>query len=433
MNLRMILEELETLPKGYISQKRIKGKYYYYYQYPYLSKLISKYIKYNQVEELKNKLDRRKLLEKRLALYKRQKPFTLSVSANKLTGTLMNGIHRVALFNNGKLVKYFNKNIAPIYIKRTENLEHFLETRTLDLTRSNARFLLKQLEIYNKEQYISLYSYAATIQDQFWFKPLHSKVTYKDIRFDNDIYADIALEGKILNINKLGSSTPELTTIGSYEKCWRLIDNKWYLYKKENDDELYSEYFVYLLADKLKINVAKYELDGKYIRSLNFATKYNFEPIYSLAGDNEDYVFVFNILLKINKEIAKDYIKLIWFDTIVYNVDRHNHNYGVFTDRRTGNIISLAPNFDNNMALLSYNKTLSQDPAKDSMVTRFINFVNKNNDVKELTRTIIFPVINEKMVDEVLNKAPKRKENDQIKKFILDRYCFIKSKLYKIS
>ncbi len=40
-------------------------------------------------------------------------------------------------------------------------------------------------------------------------------------------------------------------------------------------------------------------------------------------------------------------------DALVFNVDRHTQNYGLLRSRETGEILSMAPNFDNNMALIS--------------------------------------------------------------------------------
>jgi len=432
MDIRYIVNRLNELPKGYISKKRIKGNNYYYFQYVYINKLISKYIKSYELDEYKSKIKERKVLEKQLLCYRRQKPFTLSVSANTLTGYLMSENLKIAEFKNGKLIKFINKKLAPLYIQRTKDIESYLESRTIDLTRPNARLLLKQLGILNKDKYISLYSYGATIQDHYWFKPLHSKKTYKDIVFTNDLYADIALEGKLLQVNNINSSSPELTNIGSYEKCWRLINDKWYLYKKGKDEEIFAEYFTYCLAKNLKMNIAKYEIDNEYIRSLNFADKYNFEPMFSLANDNEDNYYIFKILLNINKQLAIDYIKLYWFDTIVYNVDRHNQNYGLLRDRKTGDIISLAPNFDNNMSLYGYFNGVDNNHLESESIKPFIKFIN-NKDVYDVFKNIKLPIINEEILDKTLKECPKRIDENKLKKFILDRYLYINHKIKPLS
>ena len=44
---------------------------------------------------------------------------------------------------------------------------------------------------------------------------------------------------------------------------------------------------------------------------------------------------------------------MIFLDTIVANPDRHTNNFGLLRDTNTGMLMSLAPNFDNNMALIA--------------------------------------------------------------------------------
>ncbi len=95
------------------------------------------------------------------------------------------------------------------------------------------------------------------------------------------------------------------------------------MYKNEN--ERFSEYFCYCLAKRLGIETVTYEIVGNYIRTKNFVTdKVNFEPMSSLMGEENGYNEVFNKLFSMSKALAKQYLKLIYFDTLVFNVDRHN-------------------------------------------------------------------------------------------------------------
>ena len=56
-------EALAELPKGTISEKRVKGNTYYYLKYRDGKKVISKYIGKGDTEELKNQIDRRRHIE----------------------------------------------------------------------------------------------------------------------------------------------------------------------------------------------------------------------------------------------------------------------------------------------------------------------------------------------------------------------------------
>jgi len=425
MDIKSIIEQLNLLPKGYISKKVIKGKEYYYLQYLEGGKIVSEYIRRTDLSRIKEQIEKRKELERLLKKFKNNHVFSLSGNSKSLTGYLMNEDNICAKFKNGSLV-YIDENTAPLYIKRTRDIASYLSSRILDLSRPNARILLKQLGIdEKKEEYIALYAHGATIQDHYWFKALGSSKKYNDIRFDSDFFADIALKGKIMQLKGLGSPSPEFTNIGSFEKCWRKIDGEWWLYKAGKEDEIFSEYFVYKLAKSLNLPVAEYELDGEYIRSLNFADKYNFEPMFALAADNENYDFIFQLLFEIDKEIAKQYILLLWFDTIVYNLDRHNQNYGVMRDRTSGKIISLSPNFDNNLALLAYNKTLDQLPEKEQFMNSFIKFVERNFEAKKLYIEIQFPLLTKDIIEKILDEIPIKKDKEKIASFIINRFKYL--------
>ena len=62
------------------------------------------------------------------------------------------------------------------------------------------------------------------------------------------------------------------------------------MYKSGNDNELFSELFIYKLGSYLGFDMAYYELDEGYIRTKDFTEcgKYNFESAESLVGDDED-------------------------------------------------------------------------------------------------------------------------------------------------
>ena len=201
------------------------------------------------------------------------------------------------------------------------------------------------------------------------------------------------------------------------------------MYKSETKEEVYSELIASKISNLLNIPTALYEIDGEYIRTKNFAYKNNFEPLSSLAGDDDSYEHVFSLLMSINRELVKQYLKISYFDALVNNVDRHNENLGFMRNKKTGKIISLAPNFDLNMSLFSRNKLLSK--TKDGFISYFIKFVESNNQVKEIFKELDIPKLNEKDVDGVLSKYDLTMWNIDIKGYlsyreeILRRVCNI--------
>lgn len=55
--------ELESLPKGYISEKKISNKTYYYLQHRENKKIVSEYIKADEVAQMRRLVAYRKMLE----------------------------------------------------------------------------------------------------------------------------------------------------------------------------------------------------------------------------------------------------------------------------------------------------------------------------------------------------------------------------------
>ena len=421
--------ELKTLPRGNVYIKKINGNEYFYHQYFINGARVGSIVSKDKVDELKAKIEYRKQIEKQIKLIKsRQKNIILSKNAKDLTGSVMSGNTLVATFEQGTLT-YINEKLAPLVIKRTHRMEEFLKLRVIDMSRTNARILKRILNIHVDDDYkAALYSYALSVNDNYWFKPKHSKLKYNELKFRDDSYFDAALKGDTTVSRFINQLTPEITTRGSFEKGWKYINGEWWLYKSGNPNQIFAELYSYHFAKLIGIETAIYEYDDGYIRSKNFATKYNFEPIASLLGDNDDNKVIFDELYKINKEIAKDYLKLIAFDAIVFNVDRHNENVGLLRDRRTGKIVSLAPNFDNNMAFYSNSEVTLNMPQKDNMIKLFANFLKDNDLAMELYKGISFPEITIEDLRDILNKVEIKINNEEeVIATLLARYKYLKS------
>lgn len=427
--LSELISELKTLPSGNVYKKTINGKEYYYHQYFINGARVGSIVYKDNVDELKHKIEYRKQIEKQIKLIKsKQKNIVLSKNAKDLTGSVMSGNTVVATFEQGTL-SYINEKLAPLVIKRTHRMEEFLNLRVIDMSRTNARILKRILNIHVDEDYkAALYSYALSVSDNYWFKPKHSKLKYNELKFKDDSYFDAALKGDTTYSKFVNQLTPEITTTGSFEKGWKYINGEWWLYKSGKPNQIFAELYCYHFAKLIGIDTAIYEYDDGYIRSKNFATRYNFEPMASLLGDNDDNNVVFDELYKINKDIAKDYLKLIALDAVVFNVDRHNENVGILRDRRNGKIVSLAPNFDNNMAFYS-NTGISLDmPQKDNMIKTFVNFLKNNEIAKELYEEIIFPDITIKDLQCIVSKVEiKINNSDEVIVILLERYNYVKS------
>lgn len=331
----------------------------------------------------------------------------------------------VAKWENDELT-VINENLLPMYLKRVHNANMWLETRAIDTHRANSRLLKKALRLKEKDDVSTvLYVNGATITDNYWIKPLDSELTYKDIKFSDDYFARLALKGTYDSFNKAANSkhsrTPELTNIGSYEKCWRLIDGQWWMFKSANHDEMFSELFIYKLGQALGMNMAVYERGDKCVKSLDFtdSASVNFEPAAAFMGDNEDYADVVEKLKEICPQAMADYVKMIFLDTVVANPDRHTANFGLLRDTKTGELIGLAPIFDHNMALIS--RGYPKAPTKNDLLIKLFNeFLDTNPEYKEY-----IPTLTEQTVRKVIADLHMKVRTNDIVELVMGRYEMI--------
>ena len=345
-----------------------------------------------------------------------------------ITGELMSEDKVIATVKNGVITGCDN-TLLPLYLKRTRDLDGWLASRAIDTHRTNSRLLKKALRLHTADDaQIALAVNAATITDRYWFRPEGSNATYEDIRFKENYFDSLALRGDPDGFSHKPSRTPELTNTGSYEKCWRLIDGAWWMYKSGNQNEYFSELFICRLGEKLGFDMVHYELHDGYIRSKNFTdgTSYNFEPMSALVGDNDDYSVCFDEIYAISPQLAEQYLKIIWLDSICYNMDRHTENFGFLRDAHTGEIISMAPNYDNNIALISRGYPNSTNREHDGIIGFFRDFVQSNPTAKSMLQDLLLPEITDEMIDECFAGIPIEINRNFVKAFILNGQCVVR-------
>ncbi len=332
-----------------------------------------------------------------------------------------------AVWRNDRL-EIIEEGLLPIYLKRTANVEKWLETRAIDSHRANSRLLKKALRLSEKDDVSTVLSVnAVTITDTYWIKPLDSDLCYESVRFDNDYFASLALTGSYDSFNRVANSkhtkTPELTNIGSFEKCWRLTDGNWWMHKKANHEEMFSELFICALGKELGFNMAEYKRGKGVVKTKDFTdnARVNFESAFSFMGDDEDYIKTVEVLREICPGAVGDYVKMLFLDTICANPDRHTFNFGVIRDTESGEVLGLAPNFDNNMALISrgYPKNISRKG--DLLVKLFNELMEYDEGLKKY-----IPEIGEGLIRETIKKVGMRVKGNLVTEFIMNGYKQVK-------
>ena len=338
---------------------------------------------------------------------------------------ILSGDTLVAIWKDSKLT-VVNEALLPLYLKKIQNADMWLETRAIDSHRANSRLLKKALRLVEKDDISTvIHVNGATITDNYWIRAVGSDLTYSDVKFSDDYFSNLALKGNYDSFNKAANSkrskTPELTNVGSFEKCWKLRNGKWWMYKKASHDEMFSELFVYELGCALGMNMAVYQRGEACIKSLDFtdAARVNFEPASTFMGDNEDYIDVVKALEKICPNAIPDYIRMIFMDTICANPDRHTNNFGLLRDTQTGELIGFAPNYDNNMALISRGYP-SKPGSKDMLISLF------NELIKEYPNYRAYiPSVTEEMVRNVIEKLNMKVKSKVVIDLVMGRYSLI--------
>lgn len=296
-------------------------------------------------------------------------------------GWLMSRDEKIAEISGDSLTPIQNK-LLPLFFECSNSLTDWLNSRAMDYkSRPNARMLRKVLRIsgLRASEMVRLVN-AACLTDTYWVKPADSELTYQDVRFHSNEYWRAALFGPKLSDFSASahfSRTPELTSPGSFEKGWRLDESGvWWLYKAGKPEHIFSEMAAFLLARRLHYPTAIYEVVNETtIRSRDFTNgaSVNFEPAFSLEFSSDDVIENYGRLLKMSPELAYQYAQIVTLDTLIANADRHNGNWGFLRDISTGEIISMAPNYDNNLSLLAIEH--DKMPGVDAFIKEWQNMV----------------------------------------------------------
>ncbi|MEG1884465.1 MAG: hypothetical protein RR224_12230 [Clostridia bacterium] len=185
---------------------------------------------------------------------------------------------------------------------------------------------------------------------------------------------DFMLLSSDTSLRMNGIVTPNASTDGSFPKTWRYENGAWWLYKLQSAEASRTEYAISKALREAKWNAAVYSFDGSYrkrIKTLNFVGKDEFfEPYDSLRfmfddrSDRESVVYA--NLKSLGKGFEQDYRRILLADALFMNKDRHMRNFGVIRSAATGELLRIAPNFDNNQAFRSnpgmqYRNAMLQD------------------------------------------------------------------------
>jgi len=284
----------------------------------------------------------------------------------------------VAYWQNNHL-HICDRTHLPLFLKRKSDLYAWLTTRMADISRPNIRHLYEYFSIKDDNPCTVLLPFhAVTVTDHYWIRQKGDLSTWAEISRLTDTLGEAALMGKYPN-EKL-YNTPEMTNLGSFEKCWKKSpQGSWVLYKRATENEKFSELFAEKLGQSLGLHMAEYFTEGFCICSNDFTIGGSFTLEHAAAFVDEDDEEE-DILSKIDQicpQAAKDYTDMIYLDALIANPDRHIYNWGLLRNS-DGDILGLAPCFDHNLALISRNEEILNKRASDRLIKDYKNLIQNH-------------------------------------------------------
>lgn len=241
-------------------------------------------------------------------------------------------------------------------------LTRWLDDRMVDTHRSHSRRLFKALRMRSNSDIAELIAvgHGVSITDNWWIQNSNESLDYHKLKQYNEVLADIALFGASDSQNHGLSGYRELGTVGSFEKAWRFLNGKWYMYKQGSTQELISEYYAYQFLKAMGVRTAEYQihrtvsietgLESVCIITEDFTNNaaIDFEPFCNYYSDREESEY---ILSRLPEPLHQSYVMMLFYDALLFNGDRHNQNVRFLRSSETGEIIELAPYFDYNLSL----------------------------------------------------------------------------------
>lgn len=259
-------------------------------------------------------------------------------------------------------------------------LTRWLDNRTVDTHRSHSRRLFKALRMRTNADIAELIEagHGISITDNWWIQRADENLDYRELKRYNEELADIALFGASDSQKGDLSGYRELGTVGSFEKAWRFVDGKWYMYKQGRTPELISEYYAYQFLKAMGVHTAEYQIhrvvsEESGLESVCIITEdftgnaaVDFEPFCNYFDDREEADY---ILPRLPETLHTDYVMMLFYDALLFNGDRHNQNVGLLRSSEDGSTLGLAPYFDFNLSLAAVGIPRI-DPEKGNVFTR---------------------------------------------------------------
>jgi hypothetical protein len=284
-----------------------------------------------------------------------------------------------ALVNVGKV---HNKEYSP-RLRGEINIGTLTEwwfNRAIPASRQHLQQTLFDLGVETPQELLKR-SLGLSLSDHYWIKPINENMKWEDVNFfENDFSDDVgryfvegyrADKGVVLDFRN-----PDASSVGWLAKRWMKRDEKRCLLKGGSTDyrqEPYNEVIATYILNCLNINHVSYELffqnDLPFSLCENFVTldtelipAWEVYRSFEKERSKNKLEHFLKCCEKLNIPVTREELeKMIVFDYIIANEDRHFGNFGFIRDSNTLEFKGFAPIFDNGTSLWYNTEFIGRD------------------------------------------------------------------------
>lgn len=388
-----LTEEISKLPKGYIAEKTIGGKVYFYHQWSENGVKKARYLRDDEIAPLSQLIEKRRQLQDELRAVKAgtvvgsAEETAPDMNTARLKCTFMHRqipVAELEIDNNTGLIERVGKVYAPEHLpigvkfKRgicdRAALNEWWGDRSIPTSRSGIREALTTLGVSSPKLLLTR-CYGLSLSDQYWIVPVDSGLTWDQVNFfEHDFSEDIGdvLFGAAKKPDPLGFSSPDNTSDGNLKKRWKIIDGKRCLIKGGSNpyrQQPLNEVIATEIMNRLDIPCvpytvtwhkgAPYSICEDFItaetelipawRIIQSEKKRNDTSLYQHFVNCADHLGIPDVRPFLDRMIVLDYI--------IANEDRHLNNFGAVRKAETLAWIGMAPIYDSGSSL-GYDKSI---------------------------------------------------------------------------
>lgn len=293
----------------------------------------------------------------------------------------MSGIDRYLLQNKDNTVAKLvltEQYDEPVFILEKEikgqlpigftDINKWIDGRKACQHNQHLKEIMKKLGCEDRVGFVRM-THSASINDTFWIKREDENVKWRDISLYTNQFTEtisrLAFEGIGLYDEVFSSASPELVTEGSFKKCFRKENDTIYIYKRGSENgintglEPYCESMASEISRLITKNAVKYDcvtLHDKLASKCELFTDEQKGFIsfarFSKDKDTSTLAQLFDLMNKLGFE--DKFRDMLVIDSVIFNQDRHNGNFGFLFNNDTLDIMDFAPIFDLNLSLFVY-------------------------------------------------------------------------------